>query len=42
MDVLHIACALQIGAECFISFDERQRALAVIAGLSVLPEVVPA
>ena len=42
MDILHIACALQIGAECLISYHDRQRALAVIAGLTVLPDVLPA
>ena len=39
MDVLHVACALQIEPESFVSFDERQRTLAAEAGLGVLPEV---
>ena len=38
MDILHIACALQLAPERFISFDERQRLLASGAGLKVLPE----
>jgi predicted nucleic acid-binding protein len=33
MDILHVACALEIGASVFISFDQRQRALALDAGL---------
>ena len=38
MDILHVACALQLATERFISFDERQRTLAAGAGLDVLPE----
>jgi len=38
MDVLHVACALQLSPKQFISFDERQRALAIHAGLEVAPE----
>lgn len=34
MDILHVACAVQLGAEDFLTFDERQRALALHAGLS--------
>ena len=37
MDILHVACALQLAPERFISFDERQRVLAARAGLHVLP-----
>lgn len=36
MDVLHVACAVEIAATGFISFDERQRALAGHAGLKVI------
>lgn len=35
MDVLHVACALEIGAECFLTFDARQAALARDEGLQV-------
>ncbi len=35
MDILHVACAVQIGATEFLTFDERQRALAGHAGLVV-------
>lgn len=37
MDILHVACAVQLAPERFISFDERQKALASSAGLNVLP-----
>lgn len=39
LDVLHIACALDLGLPRFITFDERQRKLAKAAGLK---PVVPA
>lgn len=35
MDILHVACALQIGASEFVTFDDRQRNLAQSEGLSV-------
>ena len=35
MDILHVACACQIKAQQFISFDHRQRKLAAAAGLLV-------
>jgi len=35
MDILHVACALQLKADRFLSFDDRQRKLAEVAGLSV-------
>lgn len=38
MDILHVACALQLASARFLSYDDRQRALATHAGLSVLPE----
>lgn len=33
MDILHVACALEIGAITFLSFDDRQRRLAAKEGL---------
>jgi len=33
MDIFHVACALQIGATAFITFDDRQRSLAEFAKL---------
>ena len=38
MDILHVACALQLAPQQFISFDDRQRRLAEHAHLTVLPE----
>jgi predicted nucleic acid-binding protein len=38
MDILHVACALQLSPAHFVSFDERQRRLATHAGLSVMPQ----
>ena len=35
MDILHVACALQLGAKRFLGFDKRQRDLARTAGLNV-------
>lgn len=35
LDIMHVSCALAIGATKFISFDERQCALAQQASLSV-------
>lgn len=37
MDILHVACAVQLSPESFVSFDERQRSLASHVGLAVLP-----
>lgn len=37
LDVLHVAAAQEIGSREFASFDERQRAAARVAGLTVLP-----
>jgi predicted nucleic acid-binding protein len=37
LDILHVAAALAIGAQEFVSFDKRQRAMASKAGLQVLP-----
>lgn len=36
MDIFHVACAVEIAATAFISFDERQRNLAAHAGLQVV------
>ena len=36
-DILHVATALQLEAEEFLSFDERQRKLAQAEGLKVKP-----
>ena len=36
-DVLHVAAALALGADVFLTFDIRQKALAVKAGLKVKP-----
>jgi len=38
LDVMHVAFALQLKADGFVSFDERQRKLATETGLTVLPE----
>lgn len=35
LDILHVACALQLGVARFMSFDARQRKLAVKVGLRV-------
>jgi predicted nucleic acid-binding protein len=37
IDLLHVAIALESGAEIFLSFDHRQRRLAQAAGLRVKP-----
>jgi predicted nucleic acid-binding protein len=37
-DILHVACAVQLLPESFVSFDSRQRSLAGKAGLTVLPK----
>ncbi len=37
LDVLHVAAALQCGCASLASFDERQRKLAVLAGLKLIP-----
>lgn len=37
LDVLHVAAALQCGCNGLASFDERQRKIAVLAGLNVVP-----
>jgi predicted nucleic acid-binding protein len=40
LDILHVAAALEIGATRFVSFDQRQRAIAKKAGLKVLPKTM--
>jgi predicted nucleic acid-binding protein len=37
MDIFHVACAVEIGASEFLSFDQRQNALATHAGLKIVP-----
>lgn len=37
MDVLHVASAMALRAKRFVTFDERQRRLAELAGLDVSP-----
>jgi len=37
LDILHVATALQLEAEVFLTFDERQRKLAHAEGLKVKP-----
>ena len=37
IDLLHVAIALECGARMFLSFDQRQRRLALAAGLMVKP-----
>jgi predicted nucleic acid-binding protein len=36
LDVLHVSCALELGLQKFVTFDARQKKLAVAAGLKVL------
>lgn len=36
-DVMHVATALHLGAREFLTFDDRQRKLAIAAGLKVKP-----
>ena len=37
IDLLHVAIALECGAQRFLTFDKRQRKLAKVAGLTVRP-----
>ena len=39
MDILHVACAIQLSVDQFVSFDNRQKKLAIAAGLT-LPDLV--
>ncbi len=36
LDILHVACAMELQARHFFSFDKRQKRLAELAGLSVI------
>jgi predicted nucleic acid-binding protein len=36
-DILHVAAALEAGCSSFASFDERQRKIAALAGLKLIP-----
>lgn len=38
-DILHVATAVHLGCETFLTFDENQRALAEKEGMTVLPSV---
>lgn len=40
MDILHVAAARAIGAQDFLTFDTRQKALALKAGLKVKPTTI--
>ena len=37
LDLLHVAAALSLGVKTFVTFDERQRAVAKLEGLTVKP-----
>lgn len=37
MDLFHVAIAIEVAADAFLSFDDEQNALARAAGLTVLP-----
>lgn len=37
LDILHVAAAKQLGTQTFLTFDKRQRSLALAVGLQVLP-----
>lgn len=38
LDLIHVATAVTLGVDTFLTFDARQRALALKVGLKVLPE----
>jgi len=40
-DIWHVAAALEIGCQAFASFDDRQRKVAALAGLELLPAKLP-
>ena len=40
MDILHVACALQLSPNAFISFDQPQRSLSEHANLHVEPRII--
>ncbi len=35
LDILHVACACELQPDVFVTYDERQRSLAEVAGLTV-------
>ena len=35
LDILHVACAIEIAATRFMTFDQRQQKLATLAGLRI-------
>jgi hypothetical protein len=37
LDIIHVAAAIVIGAREFVTFDARQRAVAIQCGLAVKP-----
>ena len=37
LDLVHVAVALSLGVKTFLTFDERQRAVAKLEGLTVKP-----
>lgn len=37
LDIMHVACAMELGMRDFWTFDKRQRALALEVGLRVNP-----
>ena len=36
LDVLHVACAIELGLTWFLTFDDRQQSLAAVAGLKTI------
>lgn len=40
LDILHVAAALEIGCEQFVSFDKRQRNVAVLERLKIIPRSI--
>ncbi|MEI6032789.1 MAG: hypothetical protein WCS65_00745 [Verrucomicrobiae bacterium] len=39
-DIWHVGAALEIGCKAFASFDDRQRKLAALAGMELLPATI--
>jgi predicted nucleic acid-binding protein len=39
MDILHVACAMQLGAQSFLTFDRRQRELAELTESFTVPDL---
>jgi predicted nucleic acid-binding protein len=40
LDIIHVAAALEIGCEQFVSFDKRQRNVAVRERLKIIPRSI--